>query len=106
MSNLFKITDDIIEELKRLQKDSTQVVGWYAHSREVRGPFCRWFTISENEEEVRKGNVAYAGNDCEYAAAAMNYMPALIDELEKAKREIEELKVDRILLGVVDEIGT
>lgn len=70
-----------IAEIKEFYKNSTQVVGWYAHPSEVRGPFCRWFTVSDVSPEYEK-HVAYKGDDAKYAAAAMNNVIHLIDKIE------------------------
>lgn len=98
----FEITDNVIEEIKECKSNSTSVVGWYAHSSEVRGPFNRWFKCSE-VNDAYKQYVSSTNEDCLYAAAAMNYMPSLIEEYEKVKRELEELKAEYILLGVYNE---
>jgi len=80
---------ELIENLKQLKSKSTRVVGWYAHYKEVRGPFCRWFTCSEVEPPHDK-DVATTMDDCAYAAACMNDVP----ELVKAYEQIFELLKD------------
>ena len=90
---------NIIQKLKDSQRSSTPVNNWYAHSNEVRGPYNRWFTCSE-VDLAYKSNVASTKKDCEYAANAMNYLPIIIEEYEKVKKELDELKVENILLGV------
>lgn len=72
MSELKKLA----EELLKVERKSTRVVAWYAHSKEVRGPWCRWFTCSEVAPEYKQ-HVAYTGNDCIFAANAMNTAPML-----------------------------
>jgi hypothetical protein len=78
--------------ITELKAASTQVVSWHAHSEEVRGPFGRWFTIDPRWDDVKKGNVAAPDDECRYAAAAMNYAPALVDDLVAALAEIERLE--------------
>lgn len=90
-----KITTEDLQMLKELEKKSTQVVGWYSHHRgQVRGPFCRWFNVTEVAPEYQK-NVADAGDDANYAAAAMNYLPKLIERIE----ELEALVALEEMLG-------
>lgn len=74
-----------LNELRELAKASTNVVAWYAHSQEVRGPFCRWFTCSEVSPQYRK-NVAATSDDCKFAAAAMNNLVPLLDEIDRLNR--------------------
>lgn len=78
------MTKEEIEGLRRLCKESTRVVSWYAHPYDatVRGPFCRWFTCSEVAEQYRH-NVASPSQDVHFAAAAMNALPKLLDEVER-----------------------
>lgn len=66
-----------IPALEALYNKSTHVVAWYAHPAEVRGPFCRWLTVSEVAEQYRK-HVGEQSDDTAYAAAAMNSIPHLI----------------------------
>lgn len=90
-----------LDELKELIKKSTKVVNWYAHgydgqegfSASVRGPFNRWFKVSTVSEDYKK-DVAYAGDDAEYCAAAMNSLPFLVDRIEKTDSIFEALKRD------------
>jgi hypothetical protein len=76
------VTRKLLAELRELSKNATQVVGWYPHPAEVRGPFCRWLTVSEVAPEYEK-NVASRADDAKYAAAAMNSIPALLDYIER-----------------------
>lgn len=79
-----------IPELKELEKNATQVVGWYPHPGEggaVRGPFCRWFEVTDVAPEYEK-HVASKMDDVRYAAAAMNNLPHLIEMLEKADKAL------------------
>jgi hypothetical protein len=92
------ITKEEREQLRVLESKSTPVVAWYAHSSEVRGPFCRWFTCSDVSPEYQK-HVGYKDEDCAFAAGAMNNLLLLLDgmdrlEAENAKliREIEVLR--------------
>lgn len=79
-----------IEELKELHKNST-VATWYAHPGQVRGPFCRWFEVTEVEPQYQK-HVAYKGDDTKYCAAAMNALPDMMALVEKQAKEIEIAK--------------
>lgn len=94
------ITDEKIEELRKkatslieLKAKSTQVVGWYAHSEEIRGPFCRWFTVSKREDDVEKGNLAWWWDDVAFGAAAMNDSPALAEAFLALLAFVEEQAV-------------
>lgn len=78
-----KITPEDLQMLKELEKKSTQVVGWYAnYGGQVRGPFCRWFEATEVAPEYEK-NVGTREDDAKYCAAAMNYLPKLIERIEE-----------------------
>lgn len=76
-----------IEELKELEKNSTQVVGWYSHPGQVRGPFCRWFEITPVAPEYEK-HVATQSDDSKYCAAAMNNLPYLIQMIERSNKAL------------------
>lgn len=89
-----KITAEDLQMLKELSKNATQVVGWYAHPAQVRGPFCRWFEITEVAPEYEK-NVGTRADDAKYCAAAMNYLPKLIERIE----ELETLVALEEMLG-------
>jgi len=73
------------KKLRELAKKATPVVAWYPHNTEVRGPFCRWFTCSEVASQYRK-EVAETWDDCNFAAAAMNSLVPLLDELESLRK--------------------
>lgn len=91
MTNLEKF----LEKSRELREASTKVVAWYAHEQEVRGPFGRWFTCSPQEDECRKGNVAWPQDDCKFTAHAMN--------TAEAKDEMIRVMVDalkRINIGI------
>lgn len=96
-----------IKELRELKQNSTQVVKWYPHHDSVRGPFCRWFKVTEVSEKDKK-HVAYAGDDAKYAAAAMNELPALLDSLEIALQAMKDaefvLEGSQAVEGQSDEI--
>jgi hypothetical protein len=76
-----------IPELKELEKNSTQVVGWYAHPGQVRGPFCRWFEVTQVAPQYEK-HVATQSDDAAYCAAAMNNLPHVIQMLERADKAL------------------
>jgi len=77
-----KITSVDLQMLKELEKNSTQVVGWYANGGTVRGPFCRWFEVTKVAPEHDK-DVGTAEADVRYCAAAMNYLPKLVERIEE-----------------------
>ena len=81
------------DELRTILNKSTKVVNWYVHSNTVRGPFGRWFTVSERLENWKAGDLAYHTDDVAFASAAMNNLEQLLDKsesLEKAKQCLEE----------------
>lgn len=90
-----KITAADLQMLKELEKKSTQVVGWYANGHTVRGPFCRWFEVTKVDPQYEK-NVGTMTDDVAYAAAAMNYLPKLIERIEQLE---EQLAIETMLLG-------
>lgn len=99
--NFLKTIESICKEIKDRKAKSTQVNGWYAHAYEdgtIRGPFHRWFRCTEVAPQYRQ-HVASVADDVEYAAAAMNYAPLLVEEYEKLKEKYEMLKADLILLS-------
>lgn len=82
-----KITAADLKMLKDLEKNSTQVVGWYANGHTVRGPFHRWFEVTKVAPEYEK-NVGSMEDDVRYAAAAMNYLPKLIERIEELEAQL------------------
>lgn len=83
-----------LERLKQIAAASTKVNGWYAHPHEgqVRGPFNRWFQVSDVDPQYAK-NVAYKGDDARFAAEAMNNMLKLIECIEDLRRQRDELEL-------------
>lgn len=91
-----KISHEDLQMLKELEKKSTQVVGWYAdYDGQVRGPFNRWFNVTEVAPEYQK-YCGSAADDAKFAAAAMNYLPKLIERIEQLE---EQLAIEKTLLG-------
>ncbi len=82
-----KITASDLNMLKELEKKSTQVVGWYANGHTVRGPFHRWFEVTKVSPEYEK-HVGRMEDDVAYAAAAMNYLPKLIERIEQLEAQL------------------
>ena len=76
------ITSADLQMLKELANNATQVVGWYAHPSQVRRPFCRWFEVTKVAPEYEK-NVGTMADDAKYCAAAMNYLPKLVERIEE-----------------------
>ncbi len=81
-------TEKELEILKELCGKATQVVGWYAHYKQVRGPFCRWFEITEVADQYKQ-HVGTIRDDLNYCAAAMNELPRLIAEIERLKKQLQ-----------------
>lgn len=84
--------------LRDLAQKSTPVVSWYPHPYEgqIRGPWNRWFTISGDPAQYKKRDgvltPASYEDDVNFAAAAMNNMVALLDEIERLERDNQDLK--------------
>lgn len=85
-----KITATDLQMLKELASCATQVVGWYPHGpgdqagtneATVRGPFRRWLFVTGGEGYEQY--VASHHDDAKYAAAAMNYLPKLVERIEE-----------------------
>jgi len=94
-----KITTADLQMLKELEKSSTQVVGWYAdHGGQVRGPFNRWFNVTEVAPKYQQ-HCGSASDDAKFAAAAMNYLPKLVERIE----ELEALLAVEDMLRRNDE---
>ena len=99
------ITDEDIKALREAEFMSTDVVAWYPHSHEVRGPFGRWLTVSEVDSS-NKSHVADTFEDAKFAAAAMNALPHLLDLVESLKHKVQELEAKLAIekmLGVEHE---
>lgn len=84
--------DYIIDLIRKTYVKSTSVVGWYSHrfEGEVRGPFHRWI-VPRKVHKDHEHNVADVADEVEYIAAAMNYAPNLVLEIEKLKAENNRL---------------
>ena len=94
------------KKLRELAKSSTKVAGWYAHSQydgyhlgqaSVRGPFGRWFLVSGGDNGMKDPvnhpvPVSDLFDDAKFAAAAMNNLVALLDEIEVLESRIKELE--------------
>lgn len=79
--------------LRALWMKSTEVVAWYSnYPGEVRGPFCRWFKVTDVAPEYKK-HVAEVGDDSAYAAAAMNALPHLLDHADRLSAELSAEKL-------------
>lgn len=81
-----------LNQLSELTQKSTDAVNWYPHRYDgtVRGPNGRWFKCLEGAGQ----NLAYSGDDVEYAAAAMNALPDLIDQLREAVKIVKKTNDD------------
>lgn len=92
-----RLTAADLQMLKDLEKKSTQVVGWYAngYGGQIRGPFNRWFNVTEVAPEYQK-HCGSAADDAQFAAAAMNYLPILIKRIEELETK---LAIEEDLLG-------
>ncbi len=82
------------KHLRKLAELSTQTE-WYPHRSAdcygpeptVRGPFFRWFKCTAVQPEDQH-HVADAGDDVYFAAAAMNNLIPLLDEIEQLEKEL------------------
>lgn len=83
-----------IVKLKELYEKSTSVVAWYDTYKfkgEIRGPFCRWLTVSEVQPKYQK-YVGAVEDDAAYACAAMNSVPHLLNVIQQAVDYLKEGK--------------
>lgn len=84
------------KEIREALDRSTKVVAWYPHPREVRGPFCRWFTCSEASNGMGDPinypvPVAKIEDDVKYCAIAMNSVPELLAEIDRLRNANNQL---------------
>jgi len=84
-----RVTESELKQIKYLSEQVTQTVGWYAHSKEVRGPYFRWF-ICQPGDDQGTGNLAELSDDTAYCAMAMNVIPSLLCEIESLKEELRK----------------
>lgn len=99
------------EELRALAAASTGVVAWHPHAggdsygpeATVRGPFFRWLKVLPVQEQY-KHNVAEDVNDAKFAAAAMNNLVPLLDEIDALQARVKELE-DAEQARIEDEAG-
>lgn len=92
------MTKDERKMLRELANKSTRVVGWYPHSQydgyhlgnaSVRGPFGQWFLVQGAEEGTKYSeHVADLYDDAKFAAAAMNNLVALLDEIDRLEAKV------------------
>lgn len=97
-----EVTPELRATLRDIAARSTPVVAWYPHPYEVRGPFGRWFTCTGGDNGMRDGTptpVANVADDCTFAAAAMNTLTMLLDEIDRLEAKLK----GRIQLKTVDE---
>jgi hypothetical protein len=86
--------DEAMNEIRETSQKTTDVVAWYAHSSEVRGPFCRWLEITDVLPEYQK-HVAFKHDEAKYIAACLNYAPMLIEEIERLRQALVDESVNR-----------
>ena len=104
---IFMIDNKSAKELRELAAASTRVVNWYPHSQSdggyhpgkasVRGPFGRWFLVSGGDNGMGDPikypvPVADLYDDAKFAAAAMNNLVPLLDEVETLRDRLELLE--------------
>lgn len=78
--------EQYLSELEKLEKAATRLNAWYAHEggdsygpeATVRGPFMRWFRVTEVSPEYSK-HVSDSFNDAKFATASMNALPKLLE---------------------------
>lgn len=89
-----------ITELRRIAEASTKVVQWDAHGKyqhphpeyaTVRGPYNRWLLVTPVAEQYQK-HVADQYADAEFAAAAMNALPELLEDWERMQKALEKIE--------------
>ena len=94
-----------LERLKLIEAASTRVNAWYANGSTVRGPFNRWFNVTEVDKSYQK-NVAFGADDARFAAEAMNNMLKLIECIEdlRKQRDLLELQlgIENMVVDGVD----
>lgn len=90
------------KKLKEIADKSTKVVAWYPHEygddrayghATVRGPFGRWFACfggdnGMNDPIKYPTPVAEIADDVKFAAAAMNNLVPLCDEVDKLREQL------------------
>lgn len=86
------------EELRLLIEKSTPVVGWWEHGGTIRGPWHRWFNCQLGTD-TNGEHLAPVEDDVKFAAAAMNNLVHLLDELDAKEAKILDLQVELILMG-------
>jgi hypothetical protein len=86
------------EQLRELITKSTPVVGWWEHTSTIRGPWHRWFTCELGTDEKGE-HLAPVEDDVRFAAAAMNNLVHLLDELDEQDKKIYDLKMELLLMG-------
>jgi hypothetical protein len=90
------MTKDERKMLRDLASKSSCVVSWYPYSlgdgyhpgqASVRGPSGRWFLVTGGESGSMTGGlgegVAELNDDARFAAAAMNNLVPLLDEIDR-----------------------
>lgn len=100
------MTKDDRARLRLLAAKSTEVVSWYPYplgdsyhpgQASVRGPFGRWFLVGGGDNGMGDPikypvPVADLDDDARFAAAAMNNLVPLLDEIDRLEKEVESLK--------------
>lgn len=74
------------------------MVGWWEHRGTIRGPWNRWFSCDVGSDTEGK-HLAPVEDDIAFAAAAMNNLVHLLDDLDEAEKKIIDLKMELILMG-------
>lgn len=91
------MTNEQLKELRDLASKSTRVVAWYPHGRgnqcglneaTVRGPCFRWFRVVGGEDYATR--VADVEDDAKFAAAAMNNLVPLLDEIDALRALLKD----------------
>ena len=91
------LTSKELEEISRIERAATKANTWFAHRggdcygnrATVRGPFFRWFEVREVDPQYQK-HVAEAYDDAQYAACAMNSVPALLETVRELTEMLEK----------------
>lgn len=93
------MTKEERDELRKLINNSTKVNGWYPYrggdnygpEATVRGPFFRWFRVvgpTPSSEHF----TADSYDDAKFAAAAMNNLVKLLDEVDRLEDLLNKKK--------------
>lgn len=73
-------------------------MGWWDNGGTVRGPWHRWFTCQFGTDDKGE-HLSSVEDDTRFAAAAMNNLVHLLDELDAKEAKILDLQIELLLMG-------